>query len=344
MLRRIFYRAFLALLMLLVLGSAGWGLLALRFAGLQGTSDMRFMALFGIAAVAGLIGVAWPRWRLQLLAIYGLSFVMLLVWFLGIKPSNERDWQIDAAILPYATMEGTQVTLHNVRNFDYRTETDYTPGYYDKRFDLRKLQGMDLIAVYWMGPAIAHTFVSFEFAGGEHLAISIETRKRKGDEYSTLRGFFRQYELYYVVADERDVIRLRTNYRHDPSEQVYIYRVNGEIADGRRLFQKYMYQINALRDQPEFYNTLTSNCTTDIWANTLVNANHLPLSWQVLASGYLPQYLYENGRLDNSVSFHQLQRRGHVNERALAADKAQEFSALIRKIEVPIANRPTRNQ
>ena len=181
-----------------------------------------------------------------------------------------------------------------------------------------------------MGPAIAHIFVSFAFAGGEQLAISIETRKEKGEGYSTIKGFFRQYELYYVVADERDVIRLRTNYRHDPPEDVYVYRVQGPIDNARRLFVDYLTKINALNSQPEFYNTLTTNCTTNIWMHSLVNPQHLPLSWKILASGYVPEYLYETGRLDTRVPFPELRQRAHVNARAQAADKAADFSRRIR--------------
>jgi Domain of unknown function (DUF4105) len=165
-----------------------------------------------------LIAVGFRRWRWRALGIYLVLFGALVVWWRGIEPSNDRDWQTDVAVQSRATIEGDVVTLHNIRNFDYRSETDYTPAYYDKRFELSKLVGVDLVAVYWMGPAIAHTFVSFAFADGEHLAISIETRKEKGEGYSTIKGFFRQYELFYVVADERDVLRLRTNYRHDPPE------------------------------------------------------------------------------------------------------------------------------
>ena len=117
---------------------------------------------------------------------------------------------------------------------------------------------------------------------GDHLAVSIETRKEKGEGYSTIKGFFRQYELYYVVADERDVIRLRTNYRQDPPEDVYVYRMQGPIENGRRVFLEYMRKINGSATQPEFYNTLTSNCTTEIWYNTLVNADHLPFSWKIV--------------------------------------------------------------
>jgi hypothetical protein len=287
-------------------------------------------ALFCGAALAALIALFLPRWRWRTVAAYTVLFASLVTWWRAIEPSNDRDWLPDVAVLPYATIEGDLVTVHNIRNFAYRSETDYTPAYYDRTYDLRKLVGVDLVAVYWMGPAVAHAIVSFRFAGSDPLAVSIETRKEKGEGYSTLKGFFRQYELYYVVADERDVIRLRTNYRRDPPEDVYLFEVKGPIENGRRVFMEYMRQINELKARPEFYNTLTSNCTIDIWYNTLVNAEHIPFSWKILASGYLPEYLYEAGRLDTSVLFPELRQRAHVNARAQAADAAGDFSRRIR--------------
>jgi len=250
----------------------------------------------------------------------------------SIEPSNERNWQTDVAVLPHATIEGDLVTLHNIRNFEYRSETDYTPAYYDKRFDLSKLEGVDLVASYWMGPSIAHVFLSFAFVGGDHLAVSIETRKEKGEGYSTIKGFFRQYELYYVVADERDVIGLRSNYRRNPPEDVYLYRLHAPLENGRRLFLEYMHNINALKDNPEFYNSLTTNCTTSIWMSSRVNPEHLPFSWKILASGYVPEYLYEYGRLeDRGQSFTETQRRALINTRANVVDHTMDFSARIRE-------------
>jgi len=251
-------------------------------------------------------------------------------WWFGQEASNERDWQADVARLPSAEINGDFVTLRGIRNFAYRSETDYAPAWYDRTFDLRKLEGVDLVAAYWMGPAIAHIFVSFAFAGGEHVAVSIEARKEKGEGYSTFKGFFRQYELVYVVADERDVIRLRSNYRRDPPEDVHVYRLRGRPEDGRRLFLEYMKKINALKASPEFYNALTTNCTTNIWAHSLANPGHLPFSWKILASGFVPEYLYEAGRLDTSVTFSELKRRAHINSRAQAADQAGDFSRRIR--------------
>jgi hypothetical protein len=322
----------LALLALLTAAAGGWGALALAYSGPNDeTLRITLAATFAVASLAALIALCVRRWRWHALGAYLVLFALLLVWYFGIAPSNERDWQADVAVLPYATIEGDTVTVHNIRNFIYRSETDYTPAYYDKRFDLSRLEGVDLVAVYWMGPAVAHIFVSFAFAGDEHLAISIETRKEKGEGYSTVKGFFRQYELFYVVADERDVIRLRTNYRRDPPEDVYVYRLKGgPIENGQRVFMEYMRQINALKVHPDFYNTLINNCTTDIWYNSLVNAQHLRFSWKILASGYVPEYLYESGRLDTSVPFAELQRRAHVNARAQAADTAEDFSRRIR--------------
>ena len=330
--RRISAAIGLILLVLFTIASGAWGALALLYSSpLSETARIVLAAIFGIVALVAAIALAVRRWRWRAAGAYWVAFFALLAWFFSLAPSNDRDWQADVATLPYATVAGDIVTMHNIRNFDYRSETDYTPAYYDKSFDVSKLTGVDIIAVYWMGPAVAHIFVSFEFAGSDHLAVSIETRKEKGEEYSTLKGFFRQYELYYVVADERDVIRLRTNYRKDPPEDVYVYRAQGPLENGRRLFLDYVRKINSLQEKAEFYNTLTTNCTTNIWMHTLVNVGHLPFSWKILASGYVPQYMYEAGRLDNSVPFAELQKRALVNPRAHGADKAQDFSRRIRE-------------
>lgn len=332
--RRAFSMVGLLLLGVAIIAIGIWGGLAISFLGHQHEVFRLILTLiFVVIAIIALIALAFSYWRWRVLAVYYFLFMVILFWFFSIKPSNDRDWQTDVAVLPYAMVQGNIVNVHNIRNFDYRSETDYTPAYYDKRFDLSKLDGVDIIAVYWMGPAIAHVFLSFAFEGGDHLAVSIETRKEKGEAYSTLKGFFRQYELYYVVADERDVIRLRTNYRNNPPEDVYVYRAKAPIENGRRLFMAYIDRINDLKSKPRFYNTLTSNCTTSIWMNTHVNQKHVPFSWKILVSGYLPEFLYEHGRLDsNGLSLAELQRSAQVNARAKIADKDSNFSSAIRHI------------
>jgi len=316
------------ILWIVLLMATAWGSGALWFDGPASRPLAGLLAAaFALAALGLLIGLR-PRRRAY--AAFLILFAVVLGWWLSLSPSNDRDWQPDVARLAHAEIQGDLVTVRNIRNFDYRTETDYTPAYYDKTFDVRKLQSVDMVAVYWMGPAIAHTFLSFGFEGGDHLAVSIETRKERNEAYSTIKGFFKQYELYYVVADERDVIRLRTNYRKDPPEDVYVYRVHGPIENGRRLFLEYMSRVRKLSEESEFYNTLTDNCTTGIWMNTRINPGHPHLSWKILASGYVPEYLSEAGRLAPGVPFAELQRLGHVNARAQAADQAMDFSRRIR--------------
>ena len=335
---RLLAPAFHVLLGVMIAVAGGWGVLALAYAGPH-DSGVRFVlaGAIGVATVAILLASCMARWRQPALIAFGILFAILLLWWSRLLPTNEADWQPDVAVLAHATIAGDVVTVHNIRNINYRSETDYTAAWYDKQFDLRDLEAVDLVAVYWMGPAIAHTFVSFAFAGGEHLTISIETRKKREQSFSTLQGFFRQYELIYVVADERDTNRLRTNYRHDPPEDVYLYRVQAPPEAVRQVFLEYMQRINELSAKPEFYNTLSSNCTTEIWFNTLVNGEHLPFSWKILISGYVPQYLYENGRLDTRVPFLELKQRGYINARAQAADTAADFSQRIREI-TPTAN------
>jgi Domain of unknown function (DUF4105) len=315
---------------LVIAVATGWGALALFYLA-PGPEPVRTALAWGFAALGlvavGALAVRRARWRAAL--GFALAFALVLIVWGSATPSNDRDWQPEVAVLPYATIDGDRVTVHNIRNFDYRTETDFTPAYYDRTFDLRRLDRVELIAVYWMGPAIAHIFLSFGF-GDVHLPISIEVRKTRSKAYSTVAGFFRQYELYYVVGDERDVIRVRTNYRKSPTEDVYMFRAVAPIEHGRRIFLDYMREINALKERPQFYNTLTTNCTTMILAHATVNPDHVPLSWKILLSGYAPEYVYEVGRFDRSLPFAELKRRGHINAAAQAADQAPDFSRRIR--------------
>jgi hypothetical protein len=315
---------------LLAAGLTGWGALALATVGHGGDAGRPVLA--GAYALAGLIAIVAlcaGRWLKVGLPVFGAALVAIAFWWNSLTPSNARDWQPDVARLSHATIQGDLVTVHDIRNFDYRTETDFTPAYYDRTFDLRKLDSADLVAAYWMGPAIAHLMMSFGF-GDERLSVSIEARKEKGEGYSTVKGFFRQYELYYVVADERDSIRLRTNYRKDPPEEVYVFPLRAPRENIRRVFLEYMGKLNRLREHPEFYNTLTTNCTTMILTHAAVNPGSLPFSWKILLSGYAPEYAYERGRLDRDVSFEELKRRSHINAAAQAADQALDFSRRIR--------------
>ena len=321
----------LVLLGVVMLGMTGWGVLALFYWDHTSPVWRSVLAVaYGLGSLLLIAGLAWPQWRWTALGIFALQFVVLLSCWRALAPSNDRVWQPENAVLAYASIDGERVTLHNVRNFDYRSEQDFTVRYYDRTFDLRQLDEVDLFAAYWMGPAIAHVFLSFGFSDGSHVAISIEARRERGEGYSSIQGFFRQYELYYVVADERDVVRLRTNYRRNPPEEVYLYRLQGGAANMRQLFLEYLRELNALRDRAQWYNSLTTNCTNAIWLNSRVIPGHLRYSWKILLSGYLPEFLYQHGRLDSRVPFAELRQRAHINALAEAADQAADFSQRIR--------------
>ena len=321
----------LLLLTIVIVAMTGWAVLAI-YLGDSHTSLLQTLLAtgFGLIGCTTLIGIWFKRWRRGSLAIYVVLFVAALGWWSTITATNDRIWQAETAKLPYATIEGDIVTMHNIRNFSYRSETDFTPAYYTKDYDLSKLNHIDMFAVYWMGPAIAHTIISFGFGDGDYLAVSIEARKEEGEGYSTIKGFFRQYEQIHIVADERDVIRLRTNYRQDPPEDVYRYRLMSSPETARKFFLKYVETINEEKDRPSFYNTLTANCTNVIWKHASVLQDRVPFSWKLLASGYTTEYLYEMGRLDTSLPFAELTRQGYINPVAQALGDATDFSQGIR--------------
>jgi hypothetical protein len=322
-------RVFLNILLVITITAITlWGVGALYFAPLLPARWRAFAAAsYGTASILAFALLPWPgKTAIAALAI----FAVLVILFLRITAANDRDWQPDVSVTPHATVNGDLVTIHGVRNFTYRTETDFDACWEDRTYDLSKLDSVDLIAVYWAGKTVAHIMVSFGFQGKDYLAVSIETRKEKGEQYSTLAGFFRQYELYYVVADERDVIGVRTTYRQ-PQEDVYIYRTRTPQRNIRRSFLDYIQKINDMRVHPRFYNTLTTNCTTTILMHTRMNPESPPMSWKILLSGYLPAYLYELGRIDTAKPFAELEKLSRVNERAHAADKDASFSQRLRQ-------------
>jgi hypothetical protein len=239
----------------------GWSVLAVYYSNLPWPAARAALAA-GVVVGAG-AALVWVRpWWRAVLSILG-GFALALVWWLLIPPSNDRDWQPDVAALASARLDGTHLTVTNVRNNEYRSEADYTPRWETRTYDLDALRTTDLFISTWGSPLIAHTILSFGFTGDRYLAISIETRKVRGAEYSAVRGFFRQYELIYVVADERDVVRLRTNYR---GEDVHLYRLATPRSLAREILLDYLTTINRLRDHPEWYNALTQNCTTAVRA------------------------------------------------------------------------------
>jgi len=282
------------------------------------------VAGFTLAALAALVFAR--SYGRALLGAFVLC-AAVLCWWLRILPSNDGDWQPDVARLPRVMLDGNLLTIENVRDFVYRSENDYDERWVTRTYDLSKLHDLDIFFSFWGPTEYAHTIMSWNFTDGPALAISIETRKKKGESYSALLGFFRQFELYYVVARERDVIGVRDIYR---GERTYLYRLSAPPDDARRLLMSYVTEINDLVDHPRWYNALTDNCTTSIRTRVLAAGGGLPFSWRLVLNGHLPELLYERGSLDRSMPLDELTRKSDITERAKAAGMAEDFSQQIR--------------
>jgi len=309
-----------------LLASILWACAALWFDGAASRPAAGALAAGFALASLGILGRLRPLRRA--LFAYTVLFLAVLGWWRAIDPSNDRDWQPDVAHPPVATFDGDLVTIANIRNFDYRSERDFDERWETRTFDLTELRGANFFLSYWGSPLIAHTIVSWEFASGPPLAVSIETRKEAGESYSALRGFFRQFELYYVVSDERDVIRLRTNYR---GEEVYLYRLTTPPERARAVLLDYLAEINRLARNPKWYNAATHNCTTTIRHHVQHVAPANPWDWRILVNGHIDELGYERGTVDTSLPFDELRRKSEISERAKAADRDADFSARIRE-------------
>jgi hypothetical protein len=303
-----------------------WASLALWFDGPSSRPLAGLLAGGFVVATVALPVIVRPVRRGA--ALVGVLWLVVLLWWLSIAPRNDRDWQPDVARLPTITRDGDTVTIHDVRDFDYSSETDFKERWEDRVYNLAQVRGADLFISYWGPTLIAHTIMSWEFEDGRHLAISIETRKVKGEDYSALRGFFRQYELYYVVADERDVIRLRTNYR---GEDVFLYRLRGSAVHAREVLESYLEEVDHLSRTPEWYNAFTHNCTTSIRGMVQHAGIHNPWDWRILVNGKGDELLYSRGMIDTSLPFPEMRARSDITAKAKAADRDPDFSARIRE-------------
>jgi hypothetical protein len=269
------------------------------------------------------------RLKTALSGILAAAAVYVVVWELP-QPSNDRPWQPDVSRTAWAAINGDRLTIHNLRNCVYRTETDYEPRWEERTLDLWRLRALDIFITYWGSPYIAHPILSFVFDDGSHVAFSIETRKEIGEEYSSIKGFFRQYELTYIAADERYVVRLRSNYRK--GEDVYLYRTTTPPQRARAMLLDYVARMNSLHEKPEWYNALTSNCTTNIRIHSVhASAGKAPpWDWRILANGLGDRMLHERGNLAGDLPFEQLKAQALINPAARAAGGSEEFSRLIR--------------
>jgi hypothetical protein len=253
---------------------------------------------------------------------------VVVAWWLAIPARNDRAWAPDVAETAWAEIEGDVIILHNHRNFDWRTESDFTPRWETKTFRLSQLRQLDFIMTYWGSPHVCHTMVTFDFGLDGRLCASIEARREQGEDYSALGGMFRRYELIYVLGEEHDLVRLRTSIR--PHNEVYLFRLNATPAVAQAMFLDYIRSANALRNRPVWYHSLLTNCSTTIRAH--VRRAHVPdpWDWRVLANGHADERLYEFGYISRELPLPDLKRRSRITVAPSAADNAADFSARIR--------------
>jgi hypothetical protein len=317
------------LLATLIVGlSAIWGACALRFQARGGQALKTLSVLLWVGFSLTLMIALWQGRTAAGLATFAVAFGALLIWWQRIAPSNDRIWADDVAQMTTGTVDGNRVTLRNVRNFDWRSNTDYTQRWETRHYDLDRVNSVDMIMSYWTGPAIAHMLISFGFDDGEHVVFSVEIRRERIESFSEIGGFFKEFELSVIAADERDVIRVRTNVR---GEDTYLYRLRMPASAMRSLFLGYIDEANTLVRTPRFYNTITVNCTTLVYQMMQRIVGYLPLSYRLIFSGYLPEYVYRVGGLDQRYSMKELRALGRISERAKESDRSDTFSADIRR-------------
>ncbi len=307
---------------------ASWGCLALWLrAAAPPRARAALLVVWMVLALAALASLIWPAWR-PAGSGFGVAVLALLLWWHRIRPSNDREWIPEVARQTYGDVDGDIVTLHNVRNFDWRTRTDFTPHWETRRYALHELASVDVALSYWGRPAIAHALVSFGFGHDNFVVFSVEIRRKEGDRFSEIGGFFKQYELSVIASTEEDSLRVRTNVR---GEDGYLYRIQLPHDKAQSLFLAYVNRANALRDTPRFYHTVTANCTTIVFQMARRIVPGLPLDYRQLVSGYLPEYLFELHALQGADNAAEYRRRGRYTDRARAHPTSAGFSRAIRE-------------
>ncbi|MEX1048933.1 MAG: DUF4105 domain-containing protein [Akkermansiaceae bacterium] len=263
----------------------------------------------------------------RLFKVLSAAVLLVLVGWIAKRPTHAREWRPEMAVMPSARIDGDEVTLHHVRDFNYRSKSDFDVRYEDREIRLSDLQSVDFLVSHWSSDAVAHTFVSFNFGNAEPVCISIEARLEMGETYSPVASCFKEAELIYIVGSERDLIRVRTDFR---DEKVYLYRTRATPAVARRLFLSYLEKINELAAKPEFYHLLSNNCTVNILRHTREEGTRGEFDMRILLNGYVDGYAYTRGALDTTMPFAELRAASLVSPTAAGVGEARDFSSRIR--------------
>jgi hypothetical protein len=301
-----------------------WAALAIYYSNLP-WSELRLALAVIFAAFA--IWALWLSHRKRMKIAFALLFLGVVAWWIAIPPSHDRPWRPEVSVMPRVVIDGDRVRISGVRNFDYRSRDDFTARWEEREVLLSHLTGLDFYVSYWSEGLVGHTFLSFIFDNAPPLNISIETRPEKGEGFDPIASLFKQFELIYVVGDERDLVGVRASHR---GETVYLYRLNTSAADARRLLLVYLARINELADRPEFYHLLSNSCTINIFRYANAAGREGRFDFRHLFNGLVDSYLYHSGRVDTSLPFDELRRRSLINAAAIAAERSPDFSERIR--------------
>jgi len=319
--RKLLKPAGTGLLLLPALAFSLWVFGALSYDG----PGVWFAALSMLCVLAVMIRL---KFRRRAWIVWGVCHIAVMAWWLTLKPPVDAGWQADVARVAKAEVNGDVVVFHNVRDFEYRSENDFTPRWITREVRLSSLTGVDVAINYWGSPWMAHPVVSFQFSDSPPLAFSIETRKRVGQSYSAIGGLYRQFSLIYIVAGERDVLGVRA--LHRKNEDVYLYRTTLTPERARTRLLEYIHTINSLAEKPRWYNAITTNCTTGIRAQN-THGDRIPWDWRILVNGKGDEMMFEKGALETrGLPFPQLKQSAHANAAIKAADGSPDFSARIR--------------
>ena len=301
-----------------------WATLAIYYSNLP-WAWLRLGLAVAFAAFA--IWALWLSRQRRMSVAFIVLYLGVVAWWIAIPPSHDREWRPEVAVMPRAIIDGDRVRITGVRNFDYRTRNDFTVRYEEREVLLSHLTGVDFYVSYWSEGLVGHTFLSFIFDNAPPLSISIETRPEVGEGFNPIASLFKQFELIYVVGDERDIVGVRTNHR---LETVYLYRLNASPDKVRELLLVYLERINELADRPEFYHLLSNSCTINIIRYLNAAGRKGRFDIRHLFNGLIDSYLYHSGRVDTTLPFDELRRRSLINEAAQAAGDAPDFSQRIR--------------
>lgn len=304
-----------------------WATLAIYYSNLPWA-----WARLAMAAAFAVLGV-WALWIIpgrRKRWVFAGALAAVAIWWAFIPPLQDRPWRPEVAVPPRAEVDGDRVRLTGYRNFYYRTAADFDVRYEEREVSLSRLVSVDLFVSYWRIGPVAHTFVSFNFDDGSPpVCISIETRPEVGEGFNPLASMFKQFELIYVVGDERDIVRVRTDHR---GEDVFLYRIRASPEAARRLFGIYLDRINQLADRPEWYHLLSNNCTLNILRYArAAGGSHRRFDHRYLFNGLIDRFVYGAGVVDTSLTFPELRQRSHINAAARSAGDADDFSARIRE-------------